>query len=260
MNIDAVRTFRERLTQGPVFGPFCKTCDPAMIEAMGHAGFDFVILDMEHGPNGLETLQHLIRAAEVSGLLPFVRTRPGNTELVGMALDVGAAGVQAPQVTTAEEAKAVVAAAKFAPQGERGVCRYVRAAAYSAIPAADYFPLANEALTIVQLEGKRALDNLEAILAVPGLDVVFVGPYDLSQSLGVPGQVDHPSVTACVQRIVAACVARKLACGTFTESPAGAAKWVARGLRYVSYSVDVGLLTSACAATVRELKAACKDG
>ena len=258
MNIQAVRAFREKIGHSPVFGPFSKTCDPAMIEAMGHAGFDFVILDMEHGPNGLETLQHLVRAAELSGLLPIVRTRPGNTELIGMALDIGAAGVQAPQVATPEEAAAAVAAAKFSPRGERGVCRYVRAAGYSSIPAADYFPLANEALMIVQLEGKKALDNLESILAVPGLDVVFVGPYDLSQSLGVPGQVDHPRVVACVQRIVEACVARKLACGTFTESPATAAKWVGRGLRYVSYSVDVGLLHAACAAHVKDLKAACK--
>ena len=257
MNIDAVRAFKKKIVREPVFGPFSKTCDPAMIEAMGHAGFDFVILDMEHGPNGLETLQHLIRAAELSGILPIVRTRPGNTELIGMALDVGAAGVQAPQVTTPEEAAAAVAAAKFAPLGERGVCRYVRAARYSSIPAAEYFPLANEALMIVQLEGRRALDNLDRILAVPGLDVVFVGPYDLSQSLGVPGQVDHPRVAECVQRIVEACVAKKLACGTFTESPAAAAKWTARGLRYVSYSVDVGLMTAACSAHVRDLKSAC---
>jgi 4-hydroxy-2-oxoheptanedioate aldolase len=258
MKIEAVRAFKSRLVREPVFGPFSKTCDPAMIEAMGHAGFDFVILDMEHGPNGLETLQNLIRAAELSNLLPIVRTRPGNTELIGMALDIGAAGVQAPQVTTPREAAAAVAAAKFSPQGERGVCRYVRAANYSSIPAAEYFPLANEALLIVQLEGKQALDNLDAILDVPGLDVIFVGPYDLSQSLGVPGQVNHPRVVECVKRIVKACKDRKLACGTFTESPATAASWVAQGLHYVSYSVDVGLMTAACAGHVRELKAACK--
>lgn len=258
MKVERIRAFRQLLKVRPVFGPFSKTRDAAMIEAIGHGGFDFVILDMEHGPNGLETLEHLIRAAEVSGLVPIVRTRPVGTELVNMVLDLGAGGVQAPQVATPEEAAAVVRAARFAPQGERGVCRYVRAAKYSAMPPAEYFATANEAVVIIQLEGRRALENLESILGVSGLDIVFVGPYDLSQSLGVPGEIEHPRVVECVDRIVQACARRGMACGTFTESVAAAARWVARGMRYISYSVDVGLMSAACAIAAAELRATCE--
>ena len=257
MKIERVREFRKQMRERAVFGPFSKTRDPAMIEAIGHAGFDFVILDLEHGPNGLETVENLIRAAEGSGLVPIVRTRPTGTELVNMVLDLGAGGVQAPQVTTPEEAAAVVRATRFAPVGERGVCRYVRAARYSALPPAEYFAIANEAVVVVQLEGRRALEQLDAILDVPGVDIVFIGPYDLSQSLGVPGEVEHPRVVTCVERIVEACRRRNIVCGTFTELVPVAARWAARGMRYLSYSVDVGLMSAACAVAAAELREAC---
>jgi hypothetical protein len=113
----------------------CKTTASDFIEVIGHAGFDFCILDMEHGPAQLETVGHLIRAAEVSGVLPIVRTRDKTPESVAQPLDLGAAGVEVPQVASAEEAKAIVAAARFVPLGHRGVCRFVRAAKFSAMRA-----------------------------------------------------------------------------------------------------------------------------
>jgi len=134
-----VRAFKEKINRGPVFGPFSKTSDPGVIETLGHGGFDYVILDMEHGPNSLETVQNLVRGAEIAGILPIVRVPAGDPEQISKALDIGAGGVQVPQVNSPEGVELAVAAAKFAPEGERGVCRFVRAAGYSSTGKEAYF-------------------------------------------------------------------------------------------------------------------------
>jgi 4-hydroxy-2-oxoheptanedioate aldolase len=239
---------------GPVFGPFSKIADPAVIEVLGHAGFDFVILDMEHGPNSPETLQNLIRAAEIAGIAPIVRVPEDDPGMISKVLDIGAAGVQVPQVTTAQAVREAVRVAKFSPQGERGVCRFVRAADYSSLNKQDYFKQANEAVLIIQLEGREALENLDEILSEPGIDVVFIGPYDLSQSLGVPGETMHPLVVEKTRQIAEACRARGIAVGNFTETVEQSRFWVEQGLRYMSFSVDVGLLYEACRQLNVELK------
>ncbi len=242
---ELIRGFRRHISEGPVFGPFSKTSDPAIVETLGHAGFDFIILDTEHGPNSIETVQDLIRAAQIVGMAPIVRIASGNYEMIGKALDVGAAGVQVPQISCADDVRAAVEHAKFAPLGMRGVCRYVRAAGYSSMNKADYFRRANEALLIIQIEGQAALDNLEDILSVEGVDIVFVGPYDLSQSLGVPGEVEHPLVIEKMRQIVEVCLGRDVFVGNFTETIAQTEMWTGQGLRYMSYSVDVGILYEA---------------
>jgi 4-hydroxy-2-oxoheptanedioate aldolase len=249
---DIIRRFRRRIAEGPVFGPFSKTSDPAIIETLGHAGFDFVILDTEHGPNGIETVQNLIRAAQLSEMAPIVRVPSGDYEMVGKALDVGAAGVQVPQICCADDVIAVIRHAKFAPSGMRGVCRFVRAAGYSSMNKADYFSRANEALVIVQIEGQAALDNLDEIIAVEGIDIVFLGPYDLSQSLGVPGEVEHPLVIEKMKQIVKACLDKSVFVGNFTETVSQTEMWLKQGLRYMSYSVDVGIVYEAGKAVLNE--------
>ena len=242
---ELIRHFRRRIDQGPVFGPFSKTSDPAIVETLGYAGFDFIILDMEHGPNSIETIQDLIRAAQMTAMAPIVRVPSGDYEMIDRVLDVGAAGVQVPQISCAQDVRAAMEHAKFAPLGMRGVCRYVRAAEYSSMNKADYFRRANEALLIIQIEGQAALDNLDGILAVEGIDIVFVGPYDLSQSLGVPGEVEHPLVIDKMQQIVETCLKRDVFVGNFTEAIPQTQMWVNQGLRYMSYSVDVGILYEA---------------
>ena len=225
-----------------MWGPFSKTADPAVVEAIGHAGADFIILDMEHGPSSLRDLEHLIRAAELAGVLPVVRVPEQGWQMVGAALDLGAGGVQMPQVRSADDAERLIRHARFAPLGDRGVCRHVRAACYSSLDKQEYFTAANEAVVVAQLEGKEALANLDAILAVEGLDVVFVGPYDLSQSLGVPGQVQHASVVQAVAEIVRRAGEAGTFAGTFVETMEQAAFWREQGVRYISYSVDISLL------------------
>ena len=248
-----IRQFRAKLGDGPVLGPFSKTEDPAMIEAMGYAGFDFLIIDLEHGPNTVRSLQNLVRAAQLSGILPIVRVKEDLPNVIGEVLDIGAGGVQVPKITTADEARMVIQTAKFAPLGMRGVCRYVRAAEYSAKDRFEYFQEANEALVILQLEGHKALENAEDIIRVPGIDIIFVGPYDLAQSLGVMGQTDHPDVAAKVRKIAALCAEKGIAVGTFVETPPAAVKWSGLGVRYISYKVDTGIMLDASRQIVREI-------
>jgi 4-hydroxy-2-oxoheptanedioate aldolase len=178
-------------------------------------------------------------------MAPIVRVPSGDYEMIGKALDVGAAGVQVPQISCAEDVRAAIEHARFAPLGMRGVCRFVRAAGYSSMERGEYFRRANEALLIIQIEGQAALQNLNAILAVDGVDIVFVGPYDLSQSLGVPGEVEHPLVIEKMRQIVQACLDKGVFVGNFTETIPQAEMWTGYGLRYMSYSVDVGILYEA---------------
>ena len=253
--IDLISDFRKKLASGPVFGPFAKSSDPALVECAGHAGFDFIILDMEHGPNSVQTIQDLIRAAQLVGLLPVVRVEEGSASAIGKVLDVGAGGIEIPQVTCARDIQQIVRQARFAPEGMRGVCRFVRAADYSALDRQEYFRRANQALIIAQLEGTEAIGNLEQIIDAGGADVLFIGPYDLSQSLGLPGQVNHPAVEEKMQQIIDRCWEKGAQVGTFADSPAMAAKWIQTGVRYLSYSVDVGIYYESCRRLVAELGA-----
>lgn len=246
MITEKIEQFREKLGKGPVLGPFSKTSDPAFIEVMGYAGFDFVIIDLEHGPNSVETAQNLIRAAQIAHIFPVVRVKEANLSVIGEVLDIGTGGIQVPQIRNAQDAEKVIHHAKFAPKGQRGVCRFVRAADYSSLDRYRYFSEANSCVVIVHLEGEEAIENLEDIMDVPGLDILFIGPYDLSQSLNVPGQVDHPSVIEKMRQITEKCVARGLAVGTFIENLEDARKWNALGIRYLSYSVDVGIFYESC--------------
>ena len=246
-------SFKEKLRTKGVVGPFMKTGDPAFVEVAGYAGFDFVILDMEHGPVDIFNLQNLIRAAQIAGIVPIVRTPDSNETSISKALDVGAMGIQVPQVSNAEQAESVVNAAKFSPQGNRGVCRFVRAADYSAKDRFEYFKDANENLVIIQLEGTEAINNIDDILAVDGIDILFIGPYDLSGSLGLVGQVDHPDVHAAMKKITEKVSAKGKHVGTFVDNEKNAKLWRNNGVSYISYSVDVGIFYEACADIVKRL-------
>jgi len=249
---------RKRLGRGEVcFGPFMKLSDPAAVEVFALAGFDHVIIDMEHGPVSVETAQNLIRAAQLRGIAPIARVPRNDASDILRALDVGAEGVHIPQVGTAEDARAAVEACYFHPEGTRGVCRFVRAADYSAKPAQEHFADANSrTLPVLHIEGKQGIENLPQILDVPRIGVVFVGPYDLSQSCGVPGQVQHPEVVARMRHAVGMARERGVVVGTFIENAEGARLWAGVGVQYLCYSVDVGILMDAATKAVGELRRA----
>lgn len=250
-----IRNFRQKLKDDFVLGVFSKTSDPAFIEIMGHSGIDFVIIDLEHSPNSVQTVQNLIRAAEVAKIFPVVRVKEDNTSIIGEVLDIGAGGIQVPQINDSEMAKEVIRLSRFSPEGMRGVCRFVRAADYSSMDRFRYFKEANEAVIILQLEGEEAIRNIDGILDVPGADIIFVGPYDLSQSLGVPGKIDHPVVVEKMKEIVEKSIQKGAAVGTFVDTIENAEKWRELGVKYISYSVDVGIFYEKCVEIVQKVRA-----
>jgi len=203
---------KEVLKEGKnVFGPFMKFTDPAAVEIMGFAGFDFVIIDAEHGPISMQSAQNMIRAAETVNITPIIRVANNDEALILRALDIGAQGIEIPQINSKSQAIKAVRSVKYAPQGERGVCRYVRAANYSSMDKFKYFKSANnETMIIAHIEGVEGINNLDEILSVPGIDVIFIGPYDLSQSLGITGDVHNALVIEKMQEAILKCKKKML--------------------------------------------------
>ncbi len=255
MITESIRQFKKKLRESYVVGPFSKTSDPAFIEVMGYAGCDFVIIDLEHGPNSVETVQNLIRAAQIANTLPVVRVKENTPPVIKEVLDIGAGGIHVPQITSVEAAKEVIELSKFAPAGMRGVDRFARAANYSSMDKFQYFKEANEAVIILGLEGKEAIEKVDEIISVEGIDVIFAGPYDISQSLGITGQFDHPRVAEKVSEIVDKCAPKGIAVGNFVETVESARKWRDLGVKYISYSVDVGILHDACREIIQGIRA-----
>ena len=250
---ETVMTFAERLRQpSPLVATFSLIASPVVVELVALAGFDAIVLDMEHGPLGPADLNRLVPAARAAGIAPLVRVRTNEASLIGAALDVGAAAVVVPQIGSAAEAASAVAAARFGPAGHRGVNPYVRAAGYAA--GAAWFERANaETAVLVMVEGTEGMSELPAILATPGLDGIFIGPFDLSQSLGLPGQVEHPTVLARVEAIVREAAARNVVTAVFAPTPPLARRWLEAGVRLVALGYDTALALDGFRAARRAL-------
>lgn len=226
----------------PVLGIFIGVPSPALVEMAGHAGFDFVIIDNEHGPASLETTEHMLRAAHSSGIVPVVRTL--ETDILRV-LDIGASGIQVPAVNTAEQARRVVAAAKYPPVGTRGAAFSTRAAGYGFFGGAPHVTASNDGIAvIVMAETRQAIDNLDEIIKVPGIDAVFFGPNDLSFSMGHPGEMRHPEVVAAIEDGVRRTLAAGIAPGVLAANPQEFHHWAKRGARYLPM-VITGLVGSA---------------
>lgn len=230
-----------------VVGPFLKIASPEIVEIMGNAGFDYVIIDCEHGPLSLYQAQDMVRAAEAVGISSVIRVAANDPVMIARALDVGANAVQIPQVSTKEAAQSAATAAKYAPMGERGLCPSVRASKYTHILTQDYLKKANEeTMVIIHIEGAEGVKNIDEILTVEGIDVIFLGPYDLSQSLGLSGQADHPKVVEMMESVVEKAKAQGKIVGTYVDHVETGRKWMEAGVQYISYRVDTGIIYKAC--------------
>ena len=237
---------RER---GFVAGVFVETRSPEAVECLGLAGFDFCIIDREHGDYSPEATTDLMRAATLAGVAPLVRVRRNEPGEILEALDLGAVGLHVPQIASPEEAARAVSAARFPPAGERGFNPFVRAANYGATAAVEFRRQADEdTLLVLHIEGAKALAEVDAILATPGVDVAFLGPYDLSQTIGLPGEVTHPRVREALRKVVEAGRTHGVAVGCFANDLDLAAVWIAEGVSYLAYSVDTQLFLRAATA------------
>ncbi len=214
---------------------------PEVVEILSAAGFDWLFIDTEHAPLDAAAAQRLLQAARIPCV---IRVPDGSAATLKKALDAGAAGVVVPRVNTAAQAEAVIEASKYPPRGRRGV-GIVRAQGYGA-GFAEYVRRANEATAvIVQCEDIRAVENIEAIVAVDGVDAVFVGPYDLSGSMGRLGDVDHLDVLAAIEGVRLACERAGKPLGIYTGAPEAARRFLAQGYSLVAVGADTMLLGGA---------------
>ena len=230
---------KRKLSAGEVvIGPFAGLNCPDLIEIMGIAGCDFCVIDTEHGPMNPESIQHMVRAAELSGMTPIVRVPRAEPVEILKVLDIGAQGIHVPQINSKETAMVVARASRYYPEGERGVA-VPRALSYGLMPLSGVMAEANrEILVIAHCENAKGLDLLEEIAAVDGIDLIFVGPYDLSQSLGVPGEIFHPSMVEAVSRALKAITDAKKPAGIFVTSVDEAKRRIDEGFRYIAYSMS----------------------
>ncbi|MBS4022517.1 MAG: aldolase [Dethiobacter sp.] len=237
---------KKKLKNGETaLGTFIMCNSPDLVEVVGLSGLDFVVIDTEHGPLSLESTQHLIRAAELRGMSSIIRITEFRDTTVLRALDVGAHGVQVPQVNDRITAERIVKAAKYFPLGTRGAA-LTRAADYGTVHPLKYFEHENEeTLIVVHCESKSSLDNLEEIAAIPGIDVIFLGPFDMSQSLGIPAQVTHPLVEQAAEKVVKVANDAGIAAGIFVRSGDQVKIRVEQGFRYITIGTDVGIIGAA---------------
>jgi len=232
-----------------------KSRDPAMVEIVGLAGFDFAILDMEHSALSIESVEDLIRMAEVRGIDSIVRVPEISESAISRPLDAGASGILVPHVDTKKQAEEVVFLSKFSPTGERGMDVYARAADYSCLPKEIFLKEANAGtLVIIQIEGKKGVENLDEISEVDGLDTIFVGPYDLSQSLGVPGQIDHPKVREKIREVVGKVRKAGRSLGIYVDDVETAKRWIDLGAQFIALLVDLVIFSQACRSLIGRLK------
>ena len=253
-------TLKEKLAQGakPI-GTFFELGSASVIEALGRTGLDFVILDNEHGPFEAESSRDFARAAELVGLTAIARVREVSRPAILKLLDVGVQGLIIPDVHTAEQVQEIVDYAKYFPVGKRGFCPSRKdgwgfdAMAQQSVP--DQMAYWNEqVLVIPQCETVGALENIETIVNMEGVDGIFIGPFDLSISMGIPGQFDHPDFVSSLERVQKACKDAGKFCMIFAGNPAAVAERFQQGYDSVAYSLDAAVLAAAYKANVAEIR------
>lgn len=257
-----VNRVRERLAKGEIaLGGTAQIGSPEVVELIGHAGYDWVWIDAEHGSFHFETVVSMIRAAEATGVTPIVRVPDHTPSFIMKTLDSGAAGIIVPGINSKEQAASVVDSARYGPNGHRGACPMIRAAEHGAQSWPEYVKWSDEnTLVWLLVEGVEGIANYDKILEVPGIDAIVMGPFDLSQALGYPGQTDHPVVVAKIEEMIRKARAKNIEMMAVIFSPTlegmrkETKKWVDMGCRIVAAGADKTALTGAFKSIVENLR------
>lgn len=241
-------TLRRRLAGGErAFGTMVfEFFTPGLMPLLRNAGCEWVVLDMEHSGAGIETIKQQIAYARGLDIAVWVRVPEQSYAAVATVLDAGARGIMAPMLETAEQARDLVRWARYRPDGERGCAFGVGHDDYGAKDPAAAMREANEQIVLIGLiETEQAIERCEAIMAVPGLDVGWLGHYDLSNDMGITAQLDHPRLVAAAERLAKACAASDKTAGTGDANPAFVRAQMARGYRVLGHGSDVVAMRSA---------------
>jgi len=248
-----VNLFKKAMREKGALGVWSMSGSSVVAEALGCAGYDFVVLDMEHAPNDVPRILPLLQAVAGTPAASLVRLPWNDTVTVKQVLDIGANSIMFPYVQNAEEARRAVAATRYPPHGVRGVAGMSRATRFGGV--SGYFGKAAEELCVVlQLETVEAVSNLAEIAAVPGVDSIFIGPSDLSASMGLVGQVDHPSVQEALANAARACTAAGKPAGILAANGQRASDYFGYGYSWVASGSDLGLMMGAARAEVKSIR------
>lgn len=225
------------------FGLFIKCPHPEIIECLGIEKSDFAVVDMEHTPVSQSNLYPLVLAANLHNLELIVRIPENKESYYKWCLDLGVKTIQIPHVQSVDDVLSAVKYSNFSPIGERGLCRFVRAAKYSALDKDTYIQDANNSKKLIfQIEGEEGVKNIDTIIdALPQKSALFIGPYDLSQSLNVPGKIWDQAVVSKMQDIILKCKNRSIEIGTFTDSEDGIKFWTDQAIDFIEYSSDLNI-------------------
>lgn len=237
------------------FGAWLHLCNGMSAEIMGAAGFDWILIDMEHGHGDLQTLLSQLQAMATSTSIPIVRAPWNDLAMIKRILDIGAYGIMIPWVNDKAQAEQAVQACKYPPRGLRGLARNTRAAAYGR-DFQVYSQKANdEIIVIVQIETMTAVNNIDDILSVPDIDMIFIGPSDLSASMNILGQYEHPDLKKAIAVVEAAAKRHKVALGTLCSTLDQLKSLYARGYQFASMGSDASMLVQASSALMEQYKA-----
>ncbi|UCH63409.1 MAG: hypothetical protein JSU77_02845 [Fidelibacterota bacterium] len=235
--------------------------NPNVAYMLAQCGYEYFVIDNEHGTFSPETVSNMIAAARGAGIAALVRIPEIRRETILKPLDSGATGLLVPQVNTADQAREIIHHAKYPPMGDRGVGLRRAHSRYGRVDATEYLKQANEDTFIaVQAENSTSIENMEEIAAVPGIDCVFVGPSDLSVSLGIPGQVTHPREVEAIDRVLEVCQKHDIITGILMFDAALLKPWIEKGMRFVAYGSDISLLADAAAQGIEDLRSLVKGG
>ena len=245
--LESLRIIRKKLKAGGYsVGGWMQIPHPSIAEIMGDAGYDWIAIDMEHGSISISQLPDLFRALELGNTLPLVRVAHGQPKDCKQALDAGASGIIVPMVETAEQLLTIRDDCRWPPAGNRGV-GFSRANLFGK-KIEEYSQEAQEPLLVAMIESVKALDNLDSILKVEGLDAIMVGPYDLSSSMGIPGEFDKKEYRTALERVNMLCVRNRVSCGihVIKNSKEELDERIRQGYGFIAYSLDVVFLINAC--------------
>jgi 2-keto-3-deoxy-L-rhamnonate aldolase RhmA len=228
---------------------------PTVTVVLANAGFDFFILDAEHGSYSMETINDFMVMARLAGIAPFVRVPDDAYPWMARVLDAGALGLMVPRVKSREQVQRIAQAVRYPPVGERGMAAGRANTLFRGMKLTEYAPLANEAIfLILQIETKEAIDDIEDLLSVPGVDAALVGPNDLSMSLGVAGDGEPPAVTEAIQKVVDAAKKNNIPSGIHIRDLQNLKTWRDKGMRLLMYNTEMGFIAQAGAAAVKDLR------
>jgi 2-keto-3-deoxy-L-rhamnonate aldolase RhmA len=248
---------RKRVLAGEcVYGTMIRQArDPGAPSIFAAAGYDFVFIDMEHGNYNMETAADLIRGAKSAGIATIVRVPRLETFFISRILDAGSEGIMIPMVSNREQAEEIVRYSKYTPLGHRGFGNQTGQTDYKPLKTTDFLKEANEhTLIVAQIETQEAVENVDSILGVDGIDVGLIGPNDLSISMGIPDQMGSEMIAKAIGNVVEAAKKKGKASGIHIGNIEILKKWREKGMTVLAYSTDISFMYSASKSSLEDLK------